>query len=84
MLMAGHFSVWAVCAGAAAMEERERDNMRLRAVMPFVTARKVSGCEVLLQECGCDNKCSSNACGVHGAHICCSSADCTHWQAPFE
>ena len=43
MLLAGHFSVWAVAAGTVAMERRERERVRLQAVMPFVTARKVRG-----------------------------------------
>jgi hypothetical protein len=55
MLMAGHFSVWAVCAGAAVMEEREREKMRLDAVLPFITARKVSGFVCLQERCGCDD-----------------------------
>ena len=41
MLLAGHFSVWAVAAGTVAMERRERERVRLQAVMPFITARKV-------------------------------------------
>lgn len=41
MLLAGHFSVWAVSAAAATMQEKERDKARLDTVMPFVTARKV-------------------------------------------
>ncbi len=52
MLMAGHFSVWAVCAGAAVMEEREREKMRLDAVLPFITARKVIVFVCLQERCG--------------------------------
>ncbi len=52
MLLAGHFSVWAVSAAAATMQEKERDKARLDSVMPFVTARKV---RVMLM-C-CDERC---------------------------
>jgi hypothetical protein len=43
MLLAAHFSVWAVAASAAAMEVRERERARFDAVAPFVAAKKVSG-----------------------------------------
>ncbi len=42
MLLAGHFSVWAVTASAAAIEERERERARFDAVAPFVVAKKAS------------------------------------------
>lgn len=41
MLLAAHFSVWAVAASAAAMEARERERARFDAVAPFVAAKKV-------------------------------------------
>ena len=41
MVLAGHFSVWAVTAAAVMMEQKERERARLEAVIPFVTARKV-------------------------------------------
>lgn len=43
MLLAGHFSVWAVTASAAATEVRERERARFDAVAPFLAAKKVSG-----------------------------------------